>query len=49
MNPVTAAIADTQILSEDHAGNLVRDDFGGNHYRFTTNRRGPFDSGLMAR
>lgn len=27
------------ILSEDHAGNLVRDDFGGIHYRFTTGRR----------
>ncbi|MGQ0720998.1 MAG: FlgD immunoglobulin-like domain containing protein [Candidatus Eiseniibacteriota bacterium] len=27
------------VLSEDPAGNLVRDDFGGQHYRFTTGRR----------
>ncbi|MBZ0267557.1 S8 family serine peptidase, partial [bacterium] len=40
---VTGLTAETtyyfDILSEDHEGNLVRDDFGGNHYRFTTNRR----------
>ncbi len=27
------------VLSRDHEGNLVRDDFGGMHYRFTTGRR----------
>lgn len=27
------------VLSADHAGNVVRDDFGGNHYRFTTGQR----------
>jgi hypothetical protein len=27
------------VLSSDHAGNVVRDDFGGNHYRFTTGQR----------
>ena len=27
------------VLSRDHAGNLVRDDFGGMHYRMTTGKR----------
>jgi hypothetical protein len=27
------------VLSRDHQGNLVRDDFGGMHYRFTTGKR----------
>ena len=27
------------VLSRDHQGNLVRDNFGGMHYRFTTSRR----------
>lgn len=28
------------VLSTDHSGNLVRDTFGGMHYRFTTGRKG---------
>lgn len=40
---VTGLTAETtyyfDVLSQDHQGNLVRDDFGGNHYQLTTGKR----------